>query len=221
LDTVKKWLDSLPSLDGSPWLLYWYGECLMVANPRDSWPYFEQALNLFRAQRDVTGVFLSWMRVVLSIRLEPTADARQLDRWITLFDELLRDHPQFPSREIEVGCTACLLLSFMMRQPENPKMQVWEARAVSLLHSGLPPLARVELGTFLQIHHCMRGDHPQAKLEFNLVRASAAEAQVPVLLQLYRHTAEAFYGWTRSEFDENLRRTCWARAGAQHRRTRI
>ncbi|MGH8770378.1 MAG: BTAD domain-containing putative transcriptional regulator [Burkholderiales bacterium] len=204
VDTVKKWLDSLPNLDASPWLTYWYGECLLVANPRESWPYFERSLNLFREEKNVTGIYLSWIGLAFSIRLEPTADLRPLDQWIAVFDELRREYPEYPSPEIEVAATACMLLVLLMRQPHNPNMRKWGARAISLLKSGLPAVARVELGTFLLIYHDLMGNFAEATIVRDLVRASAAETDVPIILRIYRAFAQTFHCWSRSMFDESL-----------------
>lgn len=206
VSTIRTWLDALPQelIEASPWLLYWCGECRFMNHPDESRPYFERALELFRKQRDATGVFQSWIRVVSSIRFEPTADLRPLDRDIALFDELIKEYPQFPSPEIEVAATACLLLAFMMRQPQNPKMRDCEARAAALLQSGLSPLATVELGAFLMMYHCLVGDHAKATVELDLVSAAAAQTEIPVLLQLYRFLSRAHYFWMRSLFKENL-----------------
>ncbi len=204
--TVRAWLDALPQkfIEASPWLLYWCGECRLMNHPDESRPYFERALELFRKQDDATGVFLSWIRVMASIRFEPTADLRPLDRDIALFDELIKEYPQFPSPEIEVAATACQLLAFMMRQPQNPKMRDCEARAAALLQSGLPPLATVELGAFLALYHCLMGDHAKATVELELVSAAAAQADISILSQLYRYFSQAHYCWMRGLFKENL-----------------
>lgn len=206
VETVQRWLDELPAsvLEISPWLLYWSGECRLMSDAPASRPYFERALTRFRERRDATGVYLSWIREVASFRLDPTADMRLLDPWIALFDELIREYSQFTPPEIEVGITVSMLLAMVMRQPQNPAMRRWEARAVALLQVKLSPTAKVELAVFLMIYHCLMGQHAQATLELEAVRAAAAETEVPVLLEIYRYLGEALYDWACCRFEDNL-----------------
>ena len=60
--------------------------------------YFEQALELFRTQREATGVFLAWAAAVEAMVWE-MGDNSRLDAWVELFRKLVKEFP-FPSPRI-------------------------------------------------------------------------------------------------------------------------
>jgi ATP/maltotriose-dependent transcriptional regulator MalT/DNA-binding SARP family transcriptional activator len=131
--TLLEWLGALPKevLEGDPWLLYWNGVCLMPFSPAESRARFEEALGMFDARGEATGVFRSWAGVVESI-ITPIENLTPLDDWISLLPSLLDKYGGLPSGEIgdEVTCSMYRALSF--RQYPRAAVELWTPRALAL-----------------------------------------------------------------------------------------
>ncbi len=131
---VEKWLAAMPpeGLSTSPWLLYWRAVCFMPQSPLQSTACFEKAFHLFEAQNDVTGTLLAWSGAVDSILLA-WDNFTPLTSWFEWFETRLRDHPVFPSPEIEARVAASVVGLFTWAIPPRPNVRKWLDRAVGLL----------------------------------------------------------------------------------------
>ncbi len=67
--TLARWVENLPKdeLTKKPWLLYWLGTSLINTDPDRSRCFFEQALSLFKARNDVSGILSAFCGVSDSI----------------------------------------------------------------------------------------------------------------------------------------------------------
>jgi ATP/maltotriose-dependent transcriptional regulator MalT/DNA-binding SARP family transcriptional activator len=130
LQTLEAWIGALPAtiVEQNPWLLYWTGICRMQINPIESLKNFEKAFELFKIQKDATGIFLAWSGAVESI-IYSYEGLKPLDRWFSIIEDLLSEFKEFPSEEIEARVTCIMLRGLAFRQPHYPSMESWLDRA--------------------------------------------------------------------------------------------
>jgi DNA-binding SARP family transcriptional activator len=124
MQTLEGRLRRLPRqvLEANPWLLYWSGACCLPLNPEQGRADFEQAYLSFHDQalrgthQDISGMLSAWVGIVDSILLSRT-DFSPLARWVAALDEILRNHPTFPSLELEAHVTQAMLGALTQYQP--------------------------------------------------------------------------------------------------------
>jgi len=132
--TLIQWLNNIPNetRDNHPWLLYWMGECKLHFNPSQSCPFFEKAFDQFRSEGNGAGTFLAWSGVIDSIWLD-FSDFKQFDKWISIFEELVHDFEEFPSKEIGTRAANSMFIALAFRQPQHPEIEKWSERMLSSL----------------------------------------------------------------------------------------
>jgi DNA-binding SARP family transcriptional activator len=163
VQTLAEWFGSLPEplLSDNPWLLYWRGMCRQQTHYADCRRDAEQALAAFRARQDAAGAFRAWSMAVFSFHYE-LEDARPLDDWIALLDDLLREFPTFPSEEIELRVATGMLAAVTRRQPQHPDARRWAERALELSRRHPDPVVRAETLFSWTLYHLQIGDFAPA-----------------------------------------------------------
>jgi DNA-binding SARP family transcriptional activator len=132
--TLGGWIKALPKEDveSEPWLLYWKGVCLLTISPPESHALFRNAFNLFRAGRDMVGIFLSLSGLFDSITYS-LGTYNPFDEELALFDEVSDEYPDFPSLEIEARLTANKLFAIVWRDLCHPDLKKTVERSLSIL----------------------------------------------------------------------------------------
>jgi DNA-binding SARP family transcriptional activator len=131
-DTVERWLELLPEplLHESPWLLYWRALCWLTWRHAESQRDLEEAFTRFRERRDAAGTFLTWSTILIALQGE--SNTTRIDEWMRRFDELIEDHPTFPSTHVEARVSGAMLAAIVLRQPRHPDGERWAERALAL-----------------------------------------------------------------------------------------
>lgn len=205
--TIFTWLSCLPQevIDQTPWLLYWKGVLNLLTNQRESQFCFETAFQLFYAQGDATGVYLSWCGVV-NVIFHAFEDFSKFDRWIVLLDELRAKYPVFPSADIRARVTYTMFLALIYRNPMHPDFLSWAEEAIEIFHHDRDSSLRMEVAFHLVCYHHMAGDLARASMIIEQLResASALSETAPLSLLGWKAT-EAFYFWLTGSAEECLK----------------
>jgi len=195
-NTLEAWLNSFPRerVDDSPWALYWLGICRMAYNPAEARGHLEKAFPHFKKTSDVPGLFLSWARIVDAFVYE-WDDFRPLDHWISVADNLIADHPEFPSPEIEARVATAMLNALYWRQPHRADFPVWaeRLRQIALHHPSVQ--LRIMLGSFLVIYYVRMGDSTKAGLLMDILRPAISLKESDPLTRQNWYVMEAMYSW--------------------------
>ena len=207
IQTLEGRLRRLPRkvLEASPWLLYWSGVCCLPLNPEQGRADFEQAYILFRGQnvrgQNVSGMLHAWAGVVDSILLGRT-DFTPLARWVEALGDILRDHPSFPSLDVEACVTQAMLGALTQHLPQHPDMLLWEQRAKQLLQCGLEVDQQFTLGNRLFLHYLHKGDTAAAAWVLHTLKAHAS---LPcAVVQVEWRISQALYSLLRISADACL-----------------
>ena len=165
--TLLEWLDSLPSefVKDDPYLLYWMGVCRMPFNPEESQVCFENAFQMFKAQRDAPGIFLSLSGVIESI-VYGYEGLKPLDTWLPCTNELLKDFNGFPSEHIEAQLTCSMIRAYALRRPLNFSIDEWVERLLAFIHksTNIP----MKVNALLTLSCFLYGEGNLQELEINL-----------------------------------------------------
>ncbi len=198
--TLQGWLKALPStvIDGSPWMLHWYGICRMPFDPGESRGYLEKAFESFRTRRDLTGAFVSWASIVDTFLYE-WSDFSRLDHWTAVLEALLSEHPEFPSAEIEARVAAGMFMAVAWTRPEHPRLPFWEGKVFQLVLNGSNVQLRVMLANHLAFHHLWSGDFGKARIVIEIVRPLSRRPDNDPLTQQTWWVMEAMYAWVMAD----------------------
>lgn len=159
--TVEEWIAAIPGkmVDDNPWLLYWTGICSFAVNMSRARKFLEKAFALFRAKNDISGVYLSWAGIVDTYAFG-LDEWRRLDYWITVFNELLRAYPSFPSKEIDLMASSRMLISLTLRNTDQPQwVHSWLQRVNALLQEN--PSLDIQMDTVfcMNVYYLWKGEY--------------------------------------------------------------
>ncbi len=204
--TLKDWLDRLPQamIEESPDLLYLRGTCLMPFDLRGSRNDFERAFDLYKQQKNPTGLFLSWACFVEVCFFEMN-DFKPLDRWITLLEDLLIRYPKFPSEEAEIRVTFAMFLALFYRRPQHPNMKAWVKRMEKLAQKDLDINHKIMIGALLNHYNLVIGDFSKFIIVQDQMRPFLDRQHVTPFHTLCLHVNEAIYNWNFASFDKTFR----------------
>jgi DNA-binding SARP family transcriptional activator len=195
--TVLEWLENLPStlLDKTPYLLFWLGTCRMTSSFPQARGVFEKAYRLFETQREPAGLYLTWAGIVDSIVYE-WADFSRLDIWIEELNGLTRQHPQFPSKEIEGRVAGSMFGALMFHMPQHPEIEGWADRILTLARSGDDPAYRIMVGNQLALYHLWwTGNHTKLDVVMDLLRPPDNGERLPALPRIIWTTLKGLKEW--------------------------
>lgn len=191
---LGEWLESLPKdiLEDHPWLLYLMGSCLHPFFPALSHPYFEKAFERFSAKEEVAGIFLAWAGVVNSITSDFN-DFTPLDKWITVFNELIRRFESFPSEEAELRVASTMLLALEWSQPQHPEIEMWAEKVLTLSETCSNLSEKITGYMRLAYHWIQMGNLQKAIMAINWFRQLARGRNVSPAIDVTLKGHETIY----------------------------
>ena len=177
-----EWLTALPGerFEEQPWLSYWFGSSLFPFDPKQARSHFVAALAGFRRQTlpNITPVYLALASILDTLWLERN-DCHPMDDWIVVVEELLGQHPTFPSQQIEARITASMIFALFYRQPQHPALEQWVDRGMALLHQDIDELAWVPLTFIVCNYFRWKGCCVQARAVCDSIRFRKALEAYP------------------------------------------
>jgi LuxR family transcriptional regulator, maltose regulon positive regulatory protein len=129
---VENWLNSLPEelFERGPWLLYWKGVCRFLFNLKESQGYFEKAFDLFKEQKEPSGIYLAWAGAVDTF-LYSFEETHLLDKWIDEYETLARLSDSLLPHEITARAATSMFTALVVRQPWRTDLDEWLDRALT------------------------------------------------------------------------------------------
>ncbi len=194
--TLEEWAGWLPpaAVERNGWLQYWLGVSRVAFDPARGRRHFEAAFRLFRAERKPAGIFAAWCWVMGSILYE-WSDLGRLDPWIDLLEELRREHPAFPSAEIEASVAANMFYALVFRRPEDPAVRQWAARAVALSGASRDADRRMLTAFLAATYHLWMGELPRAEIALGSLEMLARAPGLSPLVLITWKGVEAYHQW--------------------------
>ncbi|MDH4232602.1 MAG: hypothetical protein OEW04_11320 [Nitrospirota bacterium] len=209
---IDKWIMSIPKemRDSAPWLLYWLGVCRMIFNGEESEECLERAFNEFRLRKDALGTYLSWAGIV-DCNYMGMRDSWKLDKWIDVIGEVMREHPSFPSREVEAHVSGGMLYALSARRPNHPAINDWAERLNTILPKIRGTYLKMNLFSYLSTHYLWKGDIGRLRYQIKLMNnevqlmAHSASPTYPLALIYLKHL-EATCSYLVAEPEASLKR---------------
>ncbi len=204
--TLGEWLKSLPGaiLEKEPWLLFWMGRCIMPFSFLECRRYLEKAFALFRERREAAGAFLALAGVVESITHE-FGDVSQMDPWIAIHDDLMKEYKTYPSTQIEEHVSSCMFIALSSRQPWHPKYITYRDTALALLEGNADIGLRMTTGFYLFCHHYFIGDLQICERVYESIqRIIGTYKKIPPLAQNLVTLLEIWFGGAKGTFSNSL-----------------
>jgi len=204
--TLEEWIGGMPREMGDryPWLLFWQGVCRQNFAPAEGRKFYERAFQLFEADSDPVGLFLSWAGAADTYFLE-WDDFTPLDPWIDWLDGYVRRNPVFPSPEIEASVASSMTSALANRHPCHPDIDKWAERALAKARkvSNLQLRLKVCVQTFL--YHLWTGHITQTGIIVEEMRKITQSAEAVPLMHVYSKSSQAHHlNLAEASFDEAL-----------------
>lgn len=211
-ETIVEWIHALPenTVQHAPWLLYWLGVCTLAADPAKSRQFLERTLQLFDAEPNSAGVYLSWSAIINSI-IYSWNDFHPLRRWVEVFDELRARHGDFPSLEIEIQVVGGVFAAMLFGRLDDPRLGYWAERLEKLLSNSSDPALIVSLGSQLLNYHLWFGYFNKARPLAEMLEAHVGKPSTPAAALLHWGMIGAAYYWSMCDFDACARADAPAR----------
>ncbi len=206
--TIRKWIEKIPEhhREKQPWIQYWLGVCKMTEDLTSSRENLKLAYFRFKGSNDKPGLFLAWSGIVESYIFE-WGDMHPLDNWIAEIEEVLADHAQFPSDEIEAGVVFGIFSALMYRQPKHPDQLYWAERLENILLKTNDMDMRLAFGSHLIFFYIIwKGEHLKSKVLSNRLESgpSCSENITPLYYIVWRTVAGTLL-WHLNDFENSLK----------------
>jgi LuxR family maltose regulon positive regulatory protein len=194
--TVEAWLEELPiaRLRKNPWMLRWLAACRLPVAPRESRRLYEQAYELFAADKtpDLEGLFSTLAGIMYAI-LNDLDDLTLLDRWISESLRLNKAGIPFPTRAVEARVTCYTFMSMVFRQPFHPDIEAWSERTAALVAAELEPRQLAEVSIIIAASSIWTGRFHCAEESLHNLRRLVAYPDIPMVIRAILHNVEANY----------------------------
>jgi len=195
-ETLVQWVESLPKefQDQHPWTLYWMGLARTDASPRESRRLHERAFDIFSRpdEPDLLGMLLSCSGAMDAMLFEGD-DFSLLDRWISIMDRLLREHPELVSGPLEARIVCSLFTSFVLRQPHHAEIEYWAERALQTSRAQTDVNARMSVEPRIALGIAYGGHFPKAWSIIEEVRELVKKSEIAPLVLIKLKVVEATY----------------------------
>ncbi len=192
--TLLEWLNSLPSefIKDDHYLLYWMGVCCLPFNPEESQVCFENAFQMFKAQRDAPGIFLSLSGVIESI-VYGYEGLKPLDTWLPCVNELLKDFNGFPSKHIEAQLTCSIIRAYALRRPLHFSIDEWVERLRDVIHKSTNISIKVKALLNLSCFLYGEGNLQELEINLNSIWELIEQPDVPPLAKIIAYWLKSAY----------------------------
>jgi len=202
--TLGSWLQKFPEhiARSNPWVKYWSATCLMLQEPDRAQALFDESLAMFQKQDDVMGMYLtlSGMGESLAYRFDSFV---HYDQWIASLEKLYRQHPTFPSIEIEARIALVMMTAIGLRQPSYRGADEWRKRAMDLVNNNdLEDSIRIHLINALILERTLTGHLNDADVLLKIFKNSIENQIIPPIVLINLKNFEALLNWRRGRSEE-------------------
>lgn len=199
---LDEWLAAIPpSVVGErPWLLFWRAAGRVSDAPAAARADLETALPRFERAGDAAGSLLTWALAVETLVVEQD-DYRPLDAWIVRFEDLTRQFPAYPSREVETRVAVAMLAALTCRQPHHGDVRRWAERALELAQNTPDPDLRLRGVLAVATYRTWTGDLEAAGVAAEEIRSLSRSARVSAAGRVAGGLVQARLAWLRGDFD--------------------
>ncbi len=203
--TVESWIACLPAkmVDDNPWLLYWKGMCSFPVDMPQARRYLEKAFLLFKTRNDATGAYLSWAYIVDTCAFGLDEWSR-LDDYIAFFDDLRKDFPSYPSREIELIVSSRMLI-FALKKTDQPEwVNIWYERVSSLLREQPSIDIQIYTAFCMSLYYLWIGEYHKNTLLLEWADAAIPHRRLSPLAVIRIKVMKCNHYWLTAQYDAAL-----------------
>ncbi len=194
LEAMTRWLDAVPApyADAVPWLRFWRGVSMFLADPPGAIASVEAAFDAFSRAADALGAWRSWAAAV-DLRIHALDDFVPLGR---LLDAVpgLRARLPFPDPATEAAVVGAALAGYGNVRARDPSLREWEGRALAIALAPGDARVRMDVGRQLVLQCAYWGtDLVRARVVLEALGPIAAIPGAEPMHALVWHVGEANY----------------------------
>lgn len=200
---IRQWIQHLPDaiLTEYHWLNYWLGASILAINPAEGIHHFERAFAGFKQEADVAGCYLAWAGVMECLWIPMVPAPMRV--WISVFEQLQAQYPEFPSLAIEVRVTGLLVLALFWSSPAHPRFAYWVERAMGLWQQDVDDMLRLDLVNRLYLCFSITGNLVRAR-EIKTISAGLLARVKSPLATLFGYMVSMYHCGASGEYQKGL-----------------
>lgn len=205
--TVADWIAGIPDVlsAGNPWLLYWKAMCFFPFDMPRTRDVLEKAFASFRAADDASGQYLSWARIVDTYAFE-LDEWKRFDDCISVFRELRKEYPVFPSTETDLAASSRMLISLILRRTDEPReIARWSGHVFDLLKEDPSPDIQMDTLFYISIYYLWKGDYHKNAVLLEEVDAKVLYHNQPPLTVIRARMMRGVHDWVTARYEPALR----------------
>jgi DNA-binding SARP family transcriptional activator len=212
--TVAEWIAAIPveMAAGNSWLLYWKAMSFFPFDILLAREVLEKALAAFKAADDAAGQYLCWARIVDTYGFE-LDEWKRLDDCFGVFEELRREYPSFPTREIDLIVSSRMLIALILSRTDQPREILrWSRHVMELLQADPSPEDHLDTLFFTSVYYLWKGDYQKNAVLLEHAQGLVLHRKAPPLavvcidlMKGIHHWVTAGYGPALQTLSEGLR----------------
>ncbi len=201
--TLVEWINILPkeTFNKEPWLIYWLAVSLINTDPNQSRDFFEQALSLFKKNKNTKGTLLSFCGVSDSI-FQCFEQFDHFSKLIPRLEAFCGNLKSFPSPEIEARVTATMLLALCARQPFHPDLSSWKRQALLSLDKNIETGAKIQLLISILMCKIHAGELTETSHLLTIYRENARDGDVVPYALIVWKVLDSLFSWLDGHFEQ-------------------
>lgn len=202
---LEEWLTSLPEkiLNEDRYLQFWMGCCRVPFSPGCSRPYFQRCLKLAREAGDADMTYLAWSSTVETIFFE-FDNLYEVDSLIDDFNEIRKEFPDYPSRDVEANVVTSMLTALTFRRLEHPEIEEWAQKAISMARENVISDDQIMVGLIEGMRHFYMGNMVDMRVTIETLVAPVNIRDVGLTLCSLVYYLQGLKEWTLGNMTHSL-----------------
>ncbi len=204
VQTIETWINAFPQeiFITQPWLIFWKGACKIPTAPDQAKTLFQKALDIFEAQADPAGCFMSLSGMLDAIAFQFNT-FREFDRYFEKCRILEARFGIAGPPEVIQKLTASMLLALLLGGNDPADVKKWSDRAWQMLHGTKDANLALQIFSPLIFLRMIQGDLCAAEHLLKIFKEVTHKKTAPLSYITFLDL-KIFHAWLSANFEKGL-----------------
>ncbi|MFO7817719.1 MAG: BTAD domain-containing putative transcriptional regulator, partial [Desulfovibrionales bacterium] len=204
VQTIEIWINAFPRkiFITKPWLIFWKGACKMPTAPEQAKDLFHKALDIFEAQSDPAGCFMSLSGMLDAISFQFNT-FREFDRYFEKCRMLEVHFGIVGPPEVILKLTGSMLLALLLGGNDPAEVKKWSARAWQVLPGTKDVNLALQIFSPLVFLRIIQGDLYAAEHLLKIFKGVTHKKTAPLSYITFLDL-KIFHAWLSANFQKGL-----------------
>ncbi|MCA1793064.1 MAG: hypothetical protein LC660_04185 [Desulfobacteraceae bacterium] len=204
VQTIEAWINTFPHdmFITNPWLIFWKGACTIPTAPEQAKCLFQKALDIFEAQSDPAGCFMSLSGILDAITFQFNV-FQEMDHYFEKCRAFEARFGFFGPPEVILRLTASMLNALVLRCPDSQDTKKWSERGWQVLHMTKDVNLTLQIFSPLIILRIMKGNLFAADHLLQVFKKVSHKKASPLSYIVFQDL-KSFHAWLSGDFQTGL-----------------